>query len=127
MRCYNCFSWQKFDDNPRAGVCRIDNTVRLSDEGCERLDKFPKEMDNVLRASRNYYPMAKLRRETDECQVCGRHDLPLEVHHILPLSKGGEDKPTNLAVLCKRCHAISHLWMEIENKELSVSDVVPHD
>jgi 5-methylcytosine-specific restriction endonuclease McrA len=30
----------------------------------------------------------------------------LEVHHILPVSKGGNDKRGNLMVLCKPCHVV---------------------
>ncbi|MBT7455033.1 MAG: HNH endonuclease [Gemmatimonadetes bacterium] len=32
----------------------------------------------------------------------------LEVHHILPLSEGGEDGMLNVAALCPNCHRAQH-------------------
>lgn len=47
-----------------------------------------------------------LNRDDYTCQCCGneksRRDL--EVHHVMPRSKGGTDDPTNLITLCKHCH-----------------------
>lgn len=30
--------------------------------------------------------------------------IPFEIHHILPISKGGNHKEKNLTLLCKKCH-----------------------
>lgn len=38
------------------------------------------------------------------CAKCGRSDLPLEVDHRIPLSKGGTNHLGNLVVLCSLCH-----------------------
>lgn len=35
----------------------------------------------------------------------------LHVHHIVPLSKGGSNKPGNLRTLCKDCHTSLHPHM----------------
>lgn len=32
-----------------------------------------------------------------------------EVHHIKPVSKGGENKYTNMILLCPNCHRLAHL------------------
>ena len=40
------------------------------------------------------------------CPVCGRTDLPMENHHVIHRSQGGEDGPT--IPLCKQCHADHH-------------------
>jgi hypothetical protein len=49
-----------------------------------------------------------LRRDDFRCQACGvKPPLPaddLEVHHVLPVSKGGLDDPTNMITLCKYHH-----------------------
>jgi hypothetical protein len=47
-----------------------------------------------------------LRRDNLTCQVCGqkKRRTNLEVHHIIPRSKGGTDDSTNLITLCKYCH-----------------------
>jgi 5-methylcytosine-specific restriction endonuclease McrA len=40
-------------------------------------------------------------------QYCGRRapDVALEVDHIIPLSKGGTDKPSNLITACFECNS----------------------
>ncbi len=38
------------------------------------------------------------------CQEC-RKDICTEVHHIVPISRGGEETEDNLLGLCKRCHS----------------------
>lgn len=40
----------------------------------------------------------------------------LEVHHIIPKSKGGTDDPSNLITLCQRCHAKKHGFKHRENR-----------
>lgn len=61
-------------------------------------------------------------RDNFTCQDCGefhayknKHgvyipidDGCLEVHHILPVSEGGGDEPSNLVTLCKACHRKRH-------------------
>jgi len=41
----------------------------------------------------------------EECLKHGRHTPVQEVHHILPLSKGGTHAPDNLMSLCTSCHS----------------------
>lgn len=41
----------------------------------------------------------------EECQKSGRITPAQEVHHILPLSKGGCNDVNNLMSLCKSCHS----------------------
>jgi 5-methylcytosine-specific restriction protein A len=43
-----------------------------------------------------------LERDKNICQDCGGHAY--EVHHIVPISKGGSDHPSNLKSLCDKCH-----------------------
>jgi len=40
-----------------------------------------------------------------ECQKAGRLTPALEVHHIIPLSKGGTHDSRNLMALCVSCHS----------------------
>lgn len=50
------------------------------------------------------------------CELCGKpapfvtaKGRPfLEVHHIIPLSEGGEDTTENVAALCPNCHRMCH-------------------
>lgn len=41
----------------------------------------------------------------EECKKDGRLMPAEEVHHILPLSKGGGNESSNLMSLCKSCHS----------------------
>lgn len=58
------------------------------------------------------------------CELCG-DEAPfermsdgtpfLEVHHIMPLSKGGADVVENAAALCPNCHKACHFGKDAEN------------
>lgn len=51
-----------------------------------------------------------LHRDNYKCQHCkGTSGVKrLEVHHILPKSKGGSDDEVNLITLCRKCHKALH-------------------
>ncbi|MFB0545111.1 MAG: HNH endonuclease, partial [Asgard group archaeon] len=40
----------------------------------------------------------------DKCYLCGAEGVPLSIHHIVPLSEGGDDSLENLRLVCLRCH-----------------------
>lgn len=39
-----------------------------------------------------------------ECAYCGAKDIPLEIEHIYPKSKGGSNSITNLTLSCHKCN-----------------------
>ncbi|MFX1519479.1 MAG: RNA-guided endonuclease IscB [Promethearchaeota archaeon] len=39
-----------------------------------------------------------------KCAYCGKQDVPLEVEHIVPTSRGGTDRVSNLTLACKQCN-----------------------
>ena len=43
------------------------------------------------------------------CEVC-KIDIPqiLDIHHIVPRSLGGDDKPSNKITVCANCHRLIH-------------------
>ena len=41
----------------------------------------------------------------EQCQQNGQLTSAQEVHHILPLLRGGDHSVGNLMALCKRCHS----------------------
>jgi len=43
----------------------------------------------------------------NKCQRCESQNV-LEVHHIIPLSRGGNNSNLNLIVLCHACHTARH-------------------
>jgi 5-methylcytosine-specific restriction endonuclease McrA len=38
------------------------------------------------------------------CVYCGKTDLPLQVEHLIPKSRGGSDRVSNLALACETCN-----------------------
>lgn len=47
-----------------------------------------------------------LRRDKHTCQYCGRSapDVAIEVDHLVPVSLGGTDEPSNLVTACEQCN-----------------------
>ncbi|MCP4107307.1 MAG: HNH endonuclease [Desulfobacteraceae bacterium] len=39
-----------------------------------------------------------------KCAYCGKSDIPLETEHIVPKSKGGSDRVSNLTLACTKCN-----------------------
>ena len=39
-----------------------------------------------------------------KCAYCGKTDVPLEVEHIVPKSRGGSDRVSNLTISCHDCN-----------------------
>jgi 5-methylcytosine-specific restriction endonuclease McrA len=51
------------------------------------------------------------KRDRGLCVACARRDVITpgkEVHHIIPLSKGGTTAMSNLVTLCLECHTARH-------------------
>jgi len=51
-----------------------------------------------------------LTRDNGCCQLCFETNVTrkMQVHHIVPLSDGGDDTISNLILLCSRCHTDVH-------------------
>jgi len=39
-----------------------------------------------------------------KCAYCGKKAIPLEVEHIVPKSRGGTDRVSNLTISCRKCN-----------------------
>jgi hypothetical protein len=39
-----------------------------------------------------------------KCAYCGKEGVPLQIEHIIPRSKGGSDRVTNLTLACQPCN-----------------------
>ncbi len=48
---------------------------------------------------------------SSQCCNCGKSEQ-LVIHHIVPLSLGGVDKPSNTCLLCHACHSLVHPGLE---------------
>jgi len=53
-----------------------------------------------------------------ECSSCnrktGRNTVPFHVHHIQPISSGGNHTLKNLTLLCENCHSTAHNGMDFD-------------
>jgi 5-methylcytosine-specific restriction endonuclease McrA len=52
-----------------------------------------------------------LERDQFNCTKCGTNLIgkwDREVHHIIPLSRGGKTVMSNLITLCGKCHKLEH-------------------
>lgn len=59
-------------------------------------------------------------RDDFKCVCCGEDDISkLEIDHIVPFSKGGEDSIFNYQTLCHRCNSVKSddLYGEIFHRE----------
>ena len=67
-------------------------------------DKFNNRNDDPVPGGLRY---EILKRAGGRCELCGvSHDeVPLDVDHIVPRAKGGDNDPSNLQVLCRTCNA----------------------
>jgi hypothetical protein len=65
----------------------------------------------AIRGSRppfwNIIRRSALHRDGHQCRICGS-TTSLSVHHIVPLSEGGDSTAGNLQVLCHSCHQKEH-------------------
>jgi 5-methylcytosine-specific restriction enzyme A len=111
------------DNEERAYVKQILEDVKGDmDELKRRADATPDhsgpDQVNTNRYRRSPAVVAYvLHRANGICEMCN-NDAPfirasdgtpyLEVHHMIPLSKGGKDKPYNARALCPNCHAEEH-------------------
>lgn len=92
----------------------------LYKQGEKALNKSTKIVNNYNRSL--IVKEIALKKAQGICQLC-KEEAPfldknnnpfLEVHHIVPLSKGGEDSTKNVVALCPNCHRKIHI-LEDEN------------
>jgi uncharacterized protein YdaU (DUF1376 family) len=44
-------------------------------------------------------------RDGEMCAYCGAVDVPLQLDHVVPRSRGGSDQPFNLTPACRPCNS----------------------
>lgn len=52
-----------------------------------------------------------LKRDGYKCCNCRADDETLDVHHVVPIGRGGSNRLTNLKVVCRSCHELIHPHM----------------
>ena len=51
-----------------------------------------------------------LLRDNNTCQLCGKDNCKLDIHHKIPYRYSNDNSPSNLITLCKSCHSTVE-WM----------------
>ncbi len=73
----------------------------------------PQKMENPEISGREYQQGTLSGYETREyllekwdrtCAYCGKKDVPLEIEHIVPKSRGGSNRISNLTLCCRSCN-----------------------
>ena len=89
------------------------------------------QMLKALRAVR----FGRLKKEADKlkkgvvakkgkCEICGFSYKPvLQIHHILPISKYGDNSPDNILCLCPNCHKTLHT---VYNSNFNSTELLAH-
>lgn len=78
---------------------------RRAEEEIAKKNKIRKQLED-LRLRDEYRKHRDLVLERDEyrCVYCGATDVPLQLDHAIPRSRGGSDDPSNLVAACKPCN-----------------------
>lgn len=99
-RCLDCREWAT-----HSGRCALHH----SHYNAQRSIKSHSKRRAAIARGNN--AAAKMRRAVRksmgaDCASCLRFFLPsqLDIDHVLPLAKGGEDVEGNVQALCKQCH-----------------------
>ena len=45
-----------------------------------------------------------LQKFNRKCAYCGKNDVPMEIEHVVPKSRGGSDRVSNLTIACHECN-----------------------
>jgi 5-methylcytosine-specific restriction endonuclease McrA len=69
------------------------------------------------------------KRDNGVCQYCQEPTeyIDTHCHHVLELSEGGTNHPSNLKTLCRRCHKQRHPFMKSAREKLCGEGVERHD
>jgi HNH endonuclease len=82
--------------------------------------KEQQQLDPLKAAKNTWLKIRKIIFERDDymCQICGKTNGRLDVHHIIPRIDGGQDSMDNLITVC---NGICHKKLEPVKKKLTLS------
>jgi 5-methylcytosine-specific restriction endonuclease McrA len=93
-KCIDCSKVNWRDKTKKAPKC-------YNPDRCKRKRAYYRRWDYYKAKQREAHRYLKY--SDTKCLLCN-NTSDLEVHHILPQSKGGTDDWTNLVTLCYACH-----------------------
>lgn len=90
----------------------VSNMTELSASECKRINILEERSNSVILYNKRKPIPEPLKdrvkkRDNERCVICGYQEK-LHFHHIIPVSKGGENQSENLALLCLSCHKYVH-------------------
>jgi 5-methylcytosine-specific restriction endonuclease McrA len=106
--------------------CEQDLYLSIKDKTKDKKDAGNIELDNLKNLQKSiydYWPSyppdwnerkQMVREKRKVCSVCGKastrkyRKCPLEFHHTIPISAGGNHLESNLELICKSCHKKEH-------------------
>lgn len=106
-------SLQSRVDNIRTWVSRLRRYVPISALSVELAKFDTQKLQNPEISGVEYQQGQLFGYETREyllekwgrrCAYCGAENVPLQVEHIIPKSRGGSDRVANLTLACRRCN-----------------------
>ena len=82
--------------------------------------KRSRRVKNFKFSKRKFDKMKLVMSDGKRCAYCGVEEVPLEIEHIIPKSRGGTHRLRNLALSCKECNSAkaNKLPHEIEDNDL---------
>jgi 5-methylcytosine-specific restriction endonuclease McrA len=87
------------------------NTLQIScSQECHRQEYLVRKGKNKTLTEWNNLREFIMERDNFTCQDCSVFSMSigLDVHHIIPLHKGGKNEEKNLITLCHKCHKKRH-------------------
>lgn len=67
-----------------------------------------KKRERKMKAESKQVKMKNYKKAHERCEICGHYATT--VHHILPVSLGGENEDYNFIALCEECHGKAHKY-----------------
>lgn len=110
--CAQTFPTQRTHFYRNKRCCGLDECVKEIDRKIKH-NNYKKQRRKYENGThrRGVEPMIRaviLKRDRNLCVSCFRLEDNLQIHHIVPVSKGGNDDLSNLVALCKSCHVKVH-------------------
>lgn len=62
-----------------------------------------------------------------QCAYCGKENVPLQIDHVVPRSKGGTDRISNLTLSCQECNLAKNASLPAEWLNALLSSTSPLD
>jgi len=78
----------------------------------------PKVLERVNSREWKTLRLKIYKRDNYTCQKCGKKNIRLSAHHIIPFQYSLCDKSFNLITLCQSCHGKEEFLFKKENEEL---------